>query len=265
MMKKEQIEKNQYFKRIKEVSDITAELIMESSEISEDILKFLSNEPQPADYLELINSNATIEYYECVKKYPTELDTIIMALNNKITATEIKNVLSKYSGYEAEYEAEKIISEMVQSQPDLEKTSSNIDTFDKNKTDEAIISTEYTVNENEKNIFTDTIENFVDIEDEEVDSNLEQMTVLLTKFITEDREKTHKINDLKRIVILAEKYSKKMEKELKNKNELEIQLKNKIKEIENERDDYKEKYLKINNKINELKELSSISSSSFID
>ena len=115
----------------------------------------------------------------------------------------------------------------------------------------------------EKNFFTQTIEDFLGVstdtlENEELDGNLDNLVKSITDAISEDKRKTNLINNLRKIVILANKQVIRMTDRINNCAAVESELRNQIYYITQERDEYKKKYEDLNGKISELTSLASL-------
>lgn len=276
MLNKEQLLENQNLMEIRKKSEITADIILQKG-IEVDILDFLAGVDEPVKYLGLLEQNAAVNYYMLVKNYMDKhsdvVDIVVRACNKKMPADildklladndsgfEVERAIEEYEYHEKDKntdEAEK--EDVIKNDNDSVKVKD-----DDEKEDKGVVNKEMEVVTAEKNAFTETVEDLMDdsIENitysENYDENLEKVVALLTASITSDRRKTHTINNLKKIVILAEKYSKRMEADLKKKTEEEQRLNSRIYELEGERDEYKEKYYALSKKISELTNISSV-------
>ena len=121
------------------------------------------------------------------------------------------------------------------------------------------------IDEEEKNFFTQTIEDLLGIptetlEVEEKDGNLDSLVKSITDAISEDKRKTNLINNLRRIVILANKQIVRMTERMQNGASTEKALREQINKLTMERDDYKKKYDEISGKIGELSSIAALAS-----
>lgn len=112
----------------------------------------------------------------------------------------------------------------------------------------------------DKNMFTQTIEDLLGVsmdtlDHEEADGNLDTLVKSITDAILEDKRKTNLINNLRRVVSIANKQIIRMTDKLNKCGAVENDLRGQIYNLSKERDDYKKKYNELNEKISELSSL----------
>ena len=92
-------------------------------------------------------------------------------------------------------------------------------------------------------------------ENEDVNSELETLVKLVMNAISEDKRKTDLINNLYRVINLANKQIIRATDRLGHCNAVENELRGQIYHLTQERNEYKKKYEELNDKIGELSSL----------
>lgn len=247
---------------------------------AESLLKYFSEDSslQKYDsiYRGLLENNVDAGYFFAIKDIKN-IDTLINSYSDlaitanekKMPVEEFKKILNeneelydieeKLDAFELKEEPEEIEE---QPTPAEESVIDSKEELKEEQEDKKDIESEIIVRqeEPEKNFFTQTIEDLLGVstdvlEQEEMDGNLDMLVKSITDAISEDKRKTNLINNLRRIVILANKQVGRMTDRLNKCSEIESELRGQIYHLTKERDDYKKKYEELNNKINELTSL----------
>ncbi len=260
----------------KGVEDSSAEELLNLLATDNDFHKFDST------YKELLENGAHVEFFKAVKEI-NNIDEIIdyytiaalKAQEKNIPVNEFVRILSESEAYELddaldnyEVKEDKITDENSASSSDKtddEKT-------EKNETDEIV--SEQKPNavrveilgssaQPDKNMFTQTIEDLLGVsmdtlDHEEADGNLDTLVKSITDAILEDKRKTNLINNLRRVVSIANKQIIRMTDKLNKCGAVENDLRGQIYNLSKERDDYKKKYNELNEKISELSSLAAL-------
>lgn len=260
----------------KGVEDSSAEELLNLLATDNDFHKFDST------YKELLENGAHVEFFKAVKEI-NNIDELIdyytiaalKAQEKNIPVNEFVRILSESEAYELddaldnyEVKEDKIIDENSASSSDKtddEKT-------EKNETDEIV--SEQKPNavrveilgssaQPDKNMFTQTIEDLLGVsmdtlDHEEADGNLDTLVKSITDAILEDKRKTNLINNLRRVVSIANKQIIRMTDKLNKCGAVENDLRGQIYNLSKERDDYKKKYNELNEKISELSSLAAL-------
>lgn len=260
----------------KGVEDSSAEELLNLLATDNDFHKFDST------YKELLENGAHVEFFKAVKEI-NNIDELIdyytiaalKAQEKNIPVNEFVRILSESEAYELddaldnyEVKEDKITDENSASSSDKtddEKT-------EKNETDEIV--SEQKPNavrveilgssaQPDKNMFTQTIEDLLGVsmdtlDHEEADGNLDTLVKSITDAILEDKRKTNLINNLRRVVSIANKQIIRMTDKLNKCGAVENDLRGQIYNLSKERDDYKKKYNELNEKISELSSLAAL-------
>lgn len=260
----------------KGVEDSSAEELLNLLATDNDFHKFDST------YKELLENGAHVEFFKAVKEI-NNIDELIdyytiaalKAQEKNIPVNEFVRILSESEAYELddaldnyEVKEDKITDENSASSSDKtddEKT-------EKNETDEIV--SEQKPNavrveilgssaQPDKNMFTQTIEDLLGVsmdtlDHEEADGNLDTLVKSITDAILEDKRKTNLINNLRRVVSIANKQIIRMTYKLDKCGAVENDLRGQIYNLSKERDDYKKKYNELNEKISELSSLAAL-------
>ena len=235
----------------KGVEDSSAEELLNLLATDNDFHKFDST------YKELLENGAHVEFFKAVKEI-NNIDELIdyytiaalKAQEKNIPVNEFVRILSESEAYD---------------KTDDEKT-------EKNETDEIV--SEQKPNavrveilgssaQPDKNMFTQTIEDLLGVsmdtlDHEEADGNLDTLVKSITDAILEDKRKTNLINNLRRVVSIANKQIIRMTDKLNKCGAVENDLRGQIYNLSKERDDYKKKYNELNEKISELSSLAAL-------
>lgn len=257
----------------KGVEDSSAEELLNFLATDNDFHKFDST------YKELLENGAHVEFFKAVKEI-NNIDEIIdyytiaalKAQEKNIPVNEFVRILSESEAYELddaldnyELKEDKITDENPASSSDKtddEKT-------EKNETDEIVSEQKSNAvrveilgssAQPDKNMFTQTIEDLLGVsmdtlDHEEADGNLDTLVKSITDAILEDKRKTNLINNLRRVVSIANKQIIRMTDKLNKCGAVENDLRGQIYNLSKERDDYKKKYNELNEKISELSSL----------
>lgn len=260
----------------KGVEDSSAEELLNLLATDNDFHKFDST------YKELLENGAHVEFFKAVKEI-NNIDELIdyytiaalKAQEKNIPVNKFVRILSESEAYELddaldnyEVKEDKITDENSASSSDKtddEKT-------EKNETDEIV--SEQKPNavrveilgssaQPDKNMFTQTIEDLLGVsmdtlDHEEADGNLDTLVKSITDAILEDKRKTNLINNLRRVVSIANKQIIRMTDKLNKCGAVENDLRGQIYNLSKERDDYKKKYNELNEKISELSSLAAL-------
>lgn len=243
-----------------------------------DVLTFLLEEEQPENYETLLKEGANLAYCKLLKAYPDQIskDFIFTAIRKQMSAEKLEDI---FKGDNEVYEINSLIDQY-NCEDDKIDTDSNVeDEFNNQYNQENIKSSDINSEDNnispeqkhvdceieipQKNMFTQTLEDLLgesidDLqEQEESDEDLEKLVNMATMAIANDKRKTNVINNLKRIIIVANRHINHTEQQCaehyKNENGLQLQMN----QIIQERDYYKKQYEGLNKKIKELTSLSS--------
>ena len=260
----------------KGVEDSSAEELLNFLATDNDFYKFDST------YKELLENGAHVEFFKAVKEI-NNIDEIIdyytiaalKAQEKNIPVNEFVRILSESEAYELddaldnyEVKEDKITDENPASSSDKiddEKT-------EKNETDEIVSEQKSNAvrveilgssAQPDKNMFTQTIEDLLGVsmdtlDHEEADGNLDTLVKSITDAILEDKRKTNLINNLRRVVSIANKQIIRMTDKLNKCGAVENDLRGQIYNLSKERDDYKKKYNELNEKISELSSLAAL-------
>lgn len=260
----------------KGVEDSSAEELLNFLATDNDFHKFDST------YKELLENEAHVEFFKAVKEI-NNIDEIIdyytiaalKAQEKNIPVNEFVRILSESEAYELddaldnyEVKEDKITDENPASSSDKiddEKT-------EKNETDEIVSEQKSNAvrveilgssAQPDKNMFTQTIEDLLGVsmdtlDHEEADGNLDTLVKSITDAILEDKRKTNLINNLRRVVSIANKQIIRMTDKLNKCGAVENDLRGQIYNLSKERDDYKKKYNELNEKISELSSLAAL-------
>lgn len=260
----------------KGVEDSSAEELLNFLATDNDFHKFDST------YKELLENGAHVEFFKAVKEI-NNIDEIIdyytiaalKAQEKNIPVNEFVRILSESEAYELddaldnyEVKEDKITDENPASSSDKiddEKT-------EKNETDEIVSEQKSNAvrveilgssAQPDKNMFTQTIEDLLGVsmdtlDHEEADGNLDTLVKSITDAILEDKRKTNLINNLRRVVSIANKQIIRMTDKLNKCGAVENDLRGQIYNLSKERDDYKKKYNELNEKISELSSLAAL-------
>ena len=260
----------------KGVEDSSAEELLNFLATDNDFHKFDST------YKELLENEAHVEFFKAVKEI-NNIDEIIdyytiaalKAQEKNIPVNEFVRILSESEAYELddaldnyEVKEDKITDENPASSSDKiddEKT-------EKNETDEIVSEQKSNAvrveilgssAQPDKNMFTQTIEDLLGVsmdtlDHEEADGNLDTLVKSSTDAILEDKRKTNLINNLRRVVSIANKQIIRMTDKLNKCGAVENDLRGQIYNLSKERDDYKKKYNELNEKISELSSLAAL-------
>ena len=246
---------------------------------AESLLKYFSEDSRLQEYdsiyRDLLENNVDAGYFFAIKDIKN-IDQLVNSYSNlaltakekKMPVEEFKTILNENEElYDIE---EKLEAYELKEQPVVaEEQPTPADEIVKESKEELKepedkkeLQSEIIVHqeEPEKNFFTQTIEDLLGVstdvlEQEEMDGNLDMLVKSITDAISEDKRKTNLINNLRRIVILANKQVGRMTDRLNKCSEIESELRGQIYHLTKERDDYKKKYEELNNKINELTSL----------
>lgn len=208
-------------------------------------IRDIKNMDEMADYY----SNFALTAYE--KKIP--VDEFIKILNEN---KELYDIDEQLNSFELKEEPEESVEVSAAEEESVRENNEEIKEEKKEFHSEIVVHQE----EPEKNFFTQTIEDLLGVstdvlEQEEMDGNLDMLVKSITDAISEDKRKTNLINNLRRIVILANKQVGRMTDRLNKCYETESELRGQIYHLTQERDDYKKKYEELNSKIGELTSL----------
>ena len=260
----------------KGVEDSSAEELLNLLATDNDFHKFDST------YKELLENGAHVEFFKAVKEI-NNIDELIdyytiaalKAQEKNIPVNEFVRILSESEAYELDDALDNY--EVKEDKITDEKSASSSDKTDdekteKNETDEIV--SEQKPNavrveilgssaQPDKNMFTQTIEDLLGVsmdtlDHEEADGNLDTLVKSITDAILEDKRKTNLINNLRRVVSIANKQIIRMTDKLNKCGAVENDLRGQIYNLSKERDDYKKKYNELNEKISELSSLAAL-------
>lgn len=225
-------------------------------------------------YMQLIKEDVDMDYIEAVDKIAKTddveiedyLEFISIASEKKMPIEQFIQIVNENSYSDILDELKKTEVENIKEAESEEQQEDASDKEESKSSDENVHTEVIThVDEEEKNFFTQTIEDLLGIptetlEVEEKDGNLDSLVKSITDAISEDKRKTNLINNLRRIVILANKQIVRMTERMQNGASTEKALREQINKLTMERDDYKKKYDEINGKIGELSSIAALAS-----
>mgnify|MGYP004564354877 CR=1 FL=1 len=232
-------------------------------------------------YMQLIKEGVDMDYIEAVDKIAKTddveiedyLEFISIASEKQMPIEQFIQIVNENSYSDILDKLKKTEVENIKNIKEAESEEQQEDASDKEESkssDENVHTEVHTevithVDEEEKNFFTQTIEDLLGIptetlEVEEKDGNLDSLVKSITDAISEDKRKTNLINNLRRIVILANKQIVRMTERMKNGASTEKALREQINKLTMERDDYKKKYDEISGKIGELSSIAALAS-----
>lgn len=260
----------------KGVEDSSAEELLNFLATDNDFHKFDST------YKELLENGAHVEFFKAVKEI-NNIDEIIdyytiaalKAQEKNIPVNEFVRILSESEAYELDdaldnYEVKE--DKITDENPASSSDKTDDEKTEKNETDEIVseqksnaVRVEILGNsaQPDKNMFTQTIEDLLGVsmdtlDHEEADGNLDTLVKSITDAILEDKRKTNLINNLRRVVSIANKQIIRMTDKLNKCGAVENDLRGQIYNLSKERDDYKKKYNELNEKISELSSLAAL-------
>lgn len=231
-------------------------------------------------YKRLIEEGVNFEFFNLFTKYPdiTTVEYAIAAEKKKMPAFELEKLIKDFPPYEIDEKIQNYVVETNSNGENYEvsETEENKDTSDNHDKENSEKQDEFkdekkeeknieVIDEKpEKNLFTQTIEDLLGVpaetlETEEPDSNLECLVTSITAAISADKRKTNMINNLRRVVIIANRHIERLTEHLNKKQENENQIRMQMYQLMQERDEYKKKYEQLNKKINELTSLTALS------
>lgn len=232
-------------------------------------------------YMQLIKEGVDMDYIEAVDKIAKTddveiedyLEFISIASEKQMPIEQFIQIVNENSYSDILDKLKKTEVENIKNIKEAESEEQQEDASDKEESkssDENVHTEVHTevithVDEEEKNFFTQTIEDLLGIptetlEVEEKDGNLDSLVKSITDAISEDKRKTNLINNLRRIVILANKQIVRMTERMQNGASTEKALREQINKLTMERDDYKKKYDEISGKIGELSSIAALAS-----
>ena len=225
-------------------------------------------------YMQLIKEDVDMDYIEAVDKIAKTddveiedyLEFISIASEKKMPIEQFIQIVNENSYSDILDELKKTEVENIKEAESEEQQEDASDKEESKSSDENVHTEVIThVDEEEKNFFTQTIEDLLGIptetlEVEEKDGNLDSLVKSITDAISEDKRKTNLINNLRRIVILANKQIVRMTERMQNCASTEKALREQINKLTMERDDYKKKYDEISGKIGELSSIAALAS-----
>lgn len=225
-------------------------------------------------YMQLIKEGVDMDYIEAVNKIAKTddveiedyLEFISIASEKKMPIEQFIQIVNENSYSDILDELKKTEVENIKEAESEEQQEDASDKEESKSSDENVHTEVIThVDEEEKNFFTQTIEDLLGIptetlEVEEKDGNLDSLVKSITDAISEDKRKTNLINNLRRIVILANKQIVRMTERMQNGASTEKALREQINKLTMERDDYKKKYDEISGKIGELSSIAALAS-----
>lgn len=260
----------------KGVEDSSAEELLNFLATDNDFHKFDST------YKELLENGAHVEFFKAVKEI-NNIDEIIdyytiaalKAQEKNIPVNEFVRILSESEAYELDdaldnYEVKE--DKITDENPASSSDKTDDEKTEKNETDEIVSEQKSNAVRDEilgssaqpdKNMFTQTIEDLLGVsmdtlDHEEADGNLDTLVKSITDAILEDKRKTNLINNLRRVVSIANKQIIRMTDKLNKCGAVENDLRGQIYNLSKERDDYKKKYNELNEKISELSSLAAL-------
>ena len=260
----------------KGVEDSSAEELLNLLATDNDFHKFDST------YKELLENGAHVEFFKAVKEI-NNIDEIIdyytiaalKAQEKNIPVNEFVRILSESEAYELDdaldnYEVKE--DKITDENPASSSDKTDDEKTEKNETDEIVSEQKSNAvrveilgssAQPDKNMFTQTIEDLLGVsmdtlDHEEADGNLDTLVKSITDAILEDKRKTNLINNLRRVVSIANKQIIRMTDKLNKCGAVENDLRGQIYNLSKERDDYKKKYNELNEKISELSSLAAL-------
>lgn len=258
---------------------------------AEELLKFFASDSDinkfSTTYKELLENGMGVEFFKAMKEigniddlmdfYP---QCVLNAQKKNIPVNDFIRILSENELYELDDALNNYVPEDEEKTESTEEKSdipSNIcekenapATEDKNKTESSgtnpnAIKIEVLDKNSrfEKNMFTQTIEDLLGIsidtlEQEEPDGNLDTLVKSITDAILNDKRKTNLINNLRRVVNIANKQVIRMTEKMNKCAATENELRAQIYKVSQERDEYKKKFEELNEKIGELSSLAAL-------
>ena len=253
---------------------------------AEELLKFLATDNDfhkfDSTYKELLENGAHVEFFKAVKEI-NNIDEIIdyytiaalKAQEKNIPVNEFVRILSESEAYELDdaldnYEVKE--DKITDENPASSSDKTDDEKTEKNETDEIVSEQKSNAvrveilgssAQPDKNMFTQTIEDLLGVsmdtlDHEEADGNLDTLVKSITDAILEDKRKTNLINNLRRVVSIANKQIIRMTDKLNKCGAVENDLRGQIYNLSKERDDYKKKYNELNEKISELSSLAAL-------
>ena len=225
-------------------------------------------------YMQLIKEGVDMDYIEAVNKIAKTddveiedyLEFISIASEKQMPIEQFIQIVNENSYSDILDELKKTEVENIKEAESEEQQEDASDKEESKSSDENVHTEVIThVDEEEKNFFTHTKEDLLGIptetlEVEEKDGNLDSLVKSITDAISEDKRKTNLINNLRRIVILANKQIVRMTERMQNCASTEKALREQINKLTMERDDYKKKYDEISGKIGELSSIAALAS-----
>lgn len=236
-------------------------------------------------YKELLENGMGVEFFKAMKEigniddlmdyYP---QCVLKAQEKNIPVNDFIRILSENELYELDDALDNYVpEEKIESTEEKSDIPSNVyekenapATEDENKTESSgtnpnAIRIEV-IDKNsrpEKNMFTQTIEDLLGIsidtlEQEEPDGNLDTLVKSITDAILNDKRKTNLINNLRRVVNIANKQVIRMTEKMNKCATTENELRAQIYKVSQERDEYKKKFEELNEKIGELSSLAAL-------
>lgn len=260
----------------KGVEDSSAEELLNFLATDNDFHKFDST------YKELLENGAHVEFFKAVKEI-NNIDEIIdyytiaalKAQEKNIPVNEFVRILSESEAYELDdaldnYEVKE--DKITDENPASSSDKTDDEKTEKNETDEIVSEQKSNAvrveilgssAQPDKNMFTQTIEDLLGVsmdtlDHEEADGNLDTLVKSITDAILEDKRKTNLINNLRRVVSIANKQIIRMTDKLNKCGAVENDLRGQIYNLSKDRDDYKKKYNELNEKISELSSLAAL-------
>ena len=260
----------------KGVEDSSAEELLNFLATDNDFHKFDST------YKELLENGAHVEFFKAVKEI-NNIDEIIdyytiaalKAQEKNIPVNEFVRILSESEAYELDdaldnYEVKE--DKITDENPASSSDKTDDEKTEKNETDEIVSEQKSNAvrveilgssAQPDKNMFTQTIEDLLGVsmdtlDHEEADGHIDTLVKSITDAILEDKRKTNLINNLRRVVSIANKQIIRMTDKLNKCGAVENDLRGQIYNLSKERDDYKKKYNELNEKISELSSLAAL-------
>ena len=251
---------------------------------AEEFLNYFASDSRLSEfetaYKDMLGEHIGIDYFKAVKSILNISDVIELycifasiAWQKKMPVAEFVKILDGKEAFEIQEELEQYEPEPVEEEPQYEQEevqpeqteTADEETVDEKTVDEKKQEPHIEIIDSykpqvEKNFFTQMIEDLLGVstetlQNEEQDGNLDNLVKSITDAISEDKRKTNLINNLRKIVILANKQLVLMTDRLNNGIAVENELRNQIYLITQERDEYKKKFEDLNSKISELTSL----------
>ena len=249
---------------------------------AEEFLNYFASDSRLSEfetaYKDMLGEHIGIDYFKAVKSISNISDVIELycifasiAWQKKMPVAEFVKILDGNESFEIQEELEQYKPEPVEEelqyeqeevQPEqtADEQTADEETVDEKKQEPHMGIIDSYKPQVEKNFFTQMIEDLLGVstetlQNEEQDGNLDNLVKSITDAILEDKRKTNLINNLRKIVILANKQLVLMTDRLNNGIAVENELRNQIHLITQERDEYKKKFEDLNSKISELTSL----------